>query len=113
MSGPFPDSVPLDLTGEPDWPTLPEGWTYAGTTERVDFYLQPSQRGETPGCDVNWGSHGCHRRRRHRGHHACDPCHGHPWWLHAALTWLRQDGGCVERWPYYGRGTRFYGDDAP
>jgi hypothetical protein len=106
------------------WPVVPEGWEYAGTTERVDFYLEPSARRSVPGCDVNWGSHGCHRRHLHRGHHHCDPCHHHPWWLHAVLYWsahlFRRSrlidewwGGCVERWPYYGGCTRFYGNDAP
>jgi len=65
-------------------------------------------------CAVFWGSHGCGRRRGHRGHHRCGPCRRHPWWAHAVLHWLGHGNGCVERWPYYGRRrTVFYGEDAP
>jgi hypothetical protein len=49
-----------------------------------------SRRGNR-GCDVYWGSHGCYRKRGHRGSHVC------------------QCGGL----PYRGSATNFYGDDAP
>lgn len=106
-----------------EWPDLPEGWTYAGMTERVDFYFAPRPKPEHP-CDVNWGSHGCDLERGHKRGHVCDPCTHHPWWLHAVLYraahLLKRSGrigywwgGCVERWPWYGKSTRFYGEDAP
>ena len=110
-----------------EWPVLSAGWKFAGMTEMVTW--QASFGGPPPReplCDVNWGSHGCHRKRGHRKWlgHACDPCEHHPWWLHALLYRAshlfrrsslidRWWGGCVERRPYYGRKTRFYGEDAP
>lgn len=58
------------------------------------------------GCRVYWGSHGCHEPRGHGPDvpHACDccECETHP----------DPDSGCVARPPYYGDGTRFYGEDA-
>ncbi len=131
VSNPFPDSTPLsDLLRQhellqraeetpPVWPSLPEGWTAVGMTEQISWYGKMGTPPPYPLCDVNWGSHGCGRKRGHARilGHRCDPCEGHPWWLHALAYWLGHFtghwGGCVERWPYYGRKTRFYGEDAP
>lgn len=61
------------------------------------------------GCEVYWGSHGCALRKGHEGDCFCEcafdndgnrlPC--------------EDDEGCrnVGGPPYYGAGTRFYGDD--
>jgi hypothetical protein len=63
-----------------------------------------------PLCDVYWGSHGCDKRRHHRGsRHKCDPCKWGP--LHALAQLLGMHRRCAERWPYYGPETRFYGED--
>lgn len=58
-------------------------------------------------CAVYWGSHGCHLPYGHANNCECGCCecgdnhpHGDP------------DVLCVGRAPYYGPGTRFYGDDA-
>lgn len=59
------------------------------------------------GCDVYWGSHGCHLERGHEGMCECDCCdcpegaHPHP----------EPNVLCVAKAPYYGPNTRFYGDD--
>lgn len=54
-------------------------------------------------CRVYWGSHGCERRRGHRGHHfCCCDCERHP----------DLDSGCVGTYPFYGSDTSFYGEDA-
>jgi len=61
------------------------------------------------GCDVYWGSHGCHRERGHEGDCECDCCHcgeHHPF-----PDWPDEDVLCVAKAPYYGPDTRFYGDD--
>lgn len=60
-------------------------------------------------CRVYWGSHGCHKIRNHKGRHACDPCRCKP--FHCRL-WSLRWFGCVERYPYYGRKTTFYGEDS-
>lgn len=55
------------------------------------------------GCRVYWGSHGCHLNHGHRGPHVCCcECDSHP----------DDDSGCVGTAPYYGPGTKFYGEDA-
>jgi len=70
------------------------------------------------GCRVYWGSHGCYRKRGHRGQHICRGCCRNPFHLitpfHRFLGWRWADwyGGCVGRWPYYGKTTVFYGEDA-
>jgi hypothetical protein len=59
-------------------------------------------------CRVYWGSHGCMHPRGHAPDtpHECDCCeceqHPDP----------DSDSVCVARPPYYGPGTRFYGEDA-
>ena len=72
-------------------------------------------------CRVYWGTHGCDKRRGHRGSHYCHCCRL-PLLAHAAeylLSFTYRKGhrqlwsGCVGRWPYYGRITKFYGEDAP
>jgi hypothetical protein len=108
VTSPFPDSIPLaaaDLEAEPAWPVLPEGWKFAGVTEPVTWYGTPGGRCGNP-CRVYWGSHGCDLQRGHPGSwraHSCDccDCERHP----------DLDSGCVARYPYYGRLTRFYGED--
>jgi len=107
-----------------EWPVLPDGWKTVSAGEQVTWRAEFGGEPRENDCRIYWGSHGCHRRRLHRGHHNCDPCGHHPWWLHAVLYWSAHlfkrsglidhwQGGCVERWPYYGRKTRFYGEDAP
>lgn len=56
-----------------------------------------------PDCRVYWGSHGCHLQRGHEGTCQCDccDCADHP----------DDDSGCVAKAPYYGKNTRFYGED--
>lgn len=58
-------------------------------------------------CRTYWGSHGCDRRRGHRGSHVCDCCdcedHDRD----------HEAEGCVGRAPYYGPDTSFYGEDVP
>jgi hypothetical protein len=61
-------------------------------------------------CSVYWGSHGCHKKRYHRfNRHSCDRCAWGP--LHYLGKILHLHPYCVERWPYYGKLTYFYGDD--
>lgn len=59
------------------------------------------------GCRVYWGSHGCDRERGHEGTCECDCCDcpegTHPNPEPGVL--------CVAKAPYYGPGTRFYGED--
>lgn len=64
----------------------------------------PNPDAHAEGCDVYWGSHGCHRPRGHEGPHWCDCCNceDHP----------DDDSGCVAGPPYYGDDTYFWGDDA-
>lgn len=68
--------------------------------ERAWFWLRPWE-----GCRTYWGSHGCDRRRGHRGRHRCGGllrdrcCHGYeapPWWA-----------------PWRPDTTRYFGDDVP
>lgn len=69
--------------------------------ERLWYRLRP-----WPGsCRTYWGSHGCDRRRGHRGRHRCEGlifnrcCHGYeapPWWA-----------------PWRPDGTRYFGEDVP
>jgi len=56
------------------------------------------------GCRVYWGSHGCKFERGHQGLHQCDCCTCDP---HIEDN----EEGCVGSYPYYGEGTRFYGED--
>jgi hypothetical protein len=119
------ESYQIQVTGLNGEMVSPEAvaWTeIPGAVSATWYGVAAGPREKT--CDIYWGSHGCHRTPGHRGHHHCDPCSHHPRWLHAVLYWSahlfrRSDlvdrwwGGCVERWPYYGHHTRFYGDDAP
>lgn len=77
------------------WPRRARRWI----EERV---LAP----KSPPCRVYWGSHGCDKKRGHRGAHACGccDCDNH--------KRDHEDNGCVAKPPYYGPGTRFYGEDA-
>lgn len=51
-------------------------------------------------CRVYWGSsHGCDRPRGHLGPHLCLTCR------------TDDEDGWVGAPPYYGPGTRFYGED--
>lgn len=63
-------------------------------------------------CRVYWGSHGCELPRGHPEDvpHECDCCrcgehHPYPEWPDTQVL-------CVALPPYYGPGTRFYGEDA-
>ena len=74
-------------------------------SEQVIFRAEPGPRRISP-CRVYWGSHGCSMERGHEGDCDCGCCdcgERHP------------DAGdgvlCVARAPYYGPGTRFYGED--
>jgi hypothetical protein len=68
------------------------------------YDFRPFGAGESNHCRVYWGSHGCSFERGHEGDCACDccECRNHP----------DPDSGCVARVPYYGKITRFYGEDA-
>ena len=114
------------------WPQLPEGgtWTEVGRSEytlgfdgsETMAFWEPGAGGEleladikvspgrlrtlppgTPSCRVYWGSHGCELARGHEGDCDCGccecGCHPDP------------DSGCVGKAPFYGPGTRFYGED--
>lgn len=62
-------------------------------------------------CDVYWGSHGCEYEQGHVERdgtpHTCDCCtcedHERDY----------EEEGCVAKPPYYGKDTKFYGDDVP
>lgn len=60
---------------------------------------------ERPDCRVYWGSHGCTLERGHEGTHKCTCCECK---VHAE----RAEDGCVGAWPYYGKSTKFYGEDS-
>lgn len=57
-------------------------------------------------CQVFWGDHACKEKRWHPAStpHACDccGCDDHP----------DLESGCVALPPYYGKDTKFFGDDA-
>jgi hypothetical protein len=61
-------------------------------------------------CRVYWGSHGCHKKRGHRGHHWCNCT---PRWWKILPPGLRRWRGALEvgLYPYYGKATNFYGED--
>jgi hypothetical protein len=79
-----------------------EGWTLVSAADvecpRIIYTWPP--------CRVYWGSHGCSHPRGHSADvpHECDCC--------ACVSHPDEDSGCVARPPYYGEGTRFYGEDA-
>lgn len=86
-------------SGEMDFETIEPLPRY-----RVDVKVKSWWRKKTnwQDCRVYWGSHGCFKRRGHRGHCLCDcECKRHP------------DPGsfCVCAYPYYGPDTKFYGED--
>lgn len=96
--------------GQTQWVGVdgPGGYFYAELVavplrwwERAWFWLRPWKP-----CRVYWGSHGCEKRRGHRGHHECDCCE--------CPNHARDhiDEGCVATHPYYGSDTRFFGEDA-
>lgn len=60
-------------------------------------------------CDTYWGSHGCDKSKGHKGDHECDCCDclnriHHILQFYIPFMWR----GCVARWPYYGKDTKFY-----
>lgn len=63
-------------------------------------------------CRVYWGSHGCDEPRGHppEAPHACDccQCENHP---DPDPDNPGNEPSCVARPPYYGPGTRFFGED--
>lgn len=71
--------------------------------------MRPVQ--ELPHCRVYWGSHGCGLTRGHIGPHVCTGCAYDP---DVDPTTRRYPDGTlnVGRPPYYGRDTKFYGEDA-
>lgn len=67
-----------------------------------------------PTCRVYWGSHGCQWARGHAGPHECDCCDCPPDHDHAQPIQDDDEATvrCVAKPPYYGAGTKFYGEDA-
>jgi hypothetical protein len=69
--------------------------------------------GYAPHCRVFWGSHGCQYPRGHPPEvpHSCDCCecedHPDPDPVNPGCK-----PSCVAKPPYYGKQTRFYGEDA-
>ncbi len=63
----------------------------------------------TAPCRVYWGSHGCDLDRGHSGSHECGCCDCED---HAACHVGAGGIACVAKPPYYGAGTKFYGEDA-
>lgn len=55
-------------------------------------------------CDVYWGSHGCNLAKDHLGWHSCRCCDSEC--INGCVL------ECVSQYPYYGKDTEFYGDDA-
>lgn len=84
-----------------------------GEMELAELKVTPPSPPLPPGfrfCRVYWGSHGCHKERGHKGGCECDCCdcgEHHPY-----PDWPDEDVLCVAKAPYYGPGTRFYGEDA-
>lgn len=63
----------------------------------------------TNDCRVYWGSHGCELERGHDGPHICECAHDDDY---DPVTRLDADGvRNVGAPPYYGEGTKFYGED--
>ena len=62
-----------------------------------------------PSCRVYWGSHGCHLQRGHKGHHECQCARDEYGNLEPKVD--EEGVHNVGAWPYYGRMTRFYGED--
>lgn len=63
-------------------------------------------------CRVYWGSHGCLLGRRHAGEHHCDCCKCPATQSGTNGTFILHDDECVAYAPYYGKNTKFYGEDA-
>ena len=66
-----------------------------------------SRLGQTANCRVYWGTHGCMLERGHEGDHLCRCSLDKRGRL---LPYMK--GGNVGRAPFYGRKTKFYGEDA-
>lgn len=79
----------------------------------VTCVATPAQPPPEGSCRVYWGSHGCDEPRGHPPEvpHACDCCEcgSHP---DPDPDNPGNEPSCVARPPYYGPGTRFFGEDA-
>jgi len=93
------------MSGHTPWPVIRDARFRSTPEDAARYDARQQQIRES--CRVYWGSHGCNLPRGHEGAHDCQCCEcgdAHP------------DAGdgvlCVSTAPYYGEGTRFYGEDA-
>lgn len=82
-------------------------WEVFAVSDAVMMDLGAAVRPEGwQGCRVYWGSHGCDLPRGHEPYCRCDCADEED------AVPLVDGGDNVGAYPYYGEGTRFYGEDA-